>query len=51
VIAPLVMDSTRSLALTSLLLMSIGLVAWLVVKLRWPETGRLHTGAAWAPPA
>jgi MFS transporter, DHA1 family, multidrug resistance protein len=51
VIAPLVMDSTRSLALTSLLLMSIGLVAWLVVKLRWPETGRLHHGAAWAPPA
>ena len=39
VIAPLVMHSTRVLAVTSLLMMSVGLVAWLFVKRRWPETG------------
>lgn len=39
VIAPLVMHSTRALAITSLLMMSVGLVAWLFVKRRWPETG------------
>lgn len=40
VIAPLVMDSTRQLAVASLLMMGVGLVAWLVVKRRWPQTGR-----------
>jgi DHA1 family bicyclomycin/chloramphenicol resistance-like MFS transporter len=40
VVAPLVMDSTRGLAITSLLMMSIGLAAWLFVHRRWPETGR-----------
>jgi MFS transporter, DHA1 family, multidrug resistance protein len=40
-IAPLVMHSTQALALTSLLMMSVGLAAWLVVHRRWPETGRL----------
>jgi DHA1 family bicyclomycin/chloramphenicol resistance-like MFS transporter len=40
VIAPLVMDSTRQLAVASLLMMGVGLVAWLVVKRRWPEPGR-----------
>jgi DHA1 family bicyclomycin/chloramphenicol resistance-like MFS transporter len=40
VIAPLVMQSTRELALASLLMMSVGLVAWLYVKWQWPETGR-----------
>jgi DHA1 family bicyclomycin/chloramphenicol resistance-like MFS transporter len=40
VIAPLVMHSTRALAITSLLMMSVGLVAWLFVKTQWPETGR-----------
>ena len=39
VIAPLVMHSTRVLAVASLLMMSVGLVAWLFVKKRWPETG------------
>jgi MFS transporter, DHA1 family, multidrug resistance protein len=39
-IAPLVMDSTRALAVTSILMMSIGLAAWLFVHRRWPETGR-----------
>jgi DHA1 family bicyclomycin/chloramphenicol resistance-like MFS transporter len=40
VIAPLVMHSTRQLAIVSLLMMSVGLFAWLFLKLRWPETGR-----------
>jgi DHA1 family bicyclomycin/chloramphenicol resistance-like MFS transporter len=40
VIAPLVMDSTRELAVASLLMMSTGLFAWLYVKRRWPQTGR-----------
>jgi DHA1 family bicyclomycin/chloramphenicol resistance-like MFS transporter len=40
VIAPLVMDSTRQLAIASLLMMSVGLFAWLYVKWRWPDTGR-----------
>ena len=40
VIAPLVMHSTRALALTSLLMMSVGLFAWIFVHRRWPETGR-----------
>ncbi|MCW7537399.1 multidrug effflux MFS transporter [Aquabacterium sp. A7-Y] len=40
VIAPLVMHSTRSLALASLGMMSVGLVAWLVLKRRWPATVR-----------
>jgi DHA1 family bicyclomycin/chloramphenicol resistance-like MFS transporter len=49
VVAPLVMGSTRELALASLGMMSIGLVAWLVVKKRWPETGRMHAGEVAAP--
>jgi len=40
VIAPLVMGSTQALAVVSLLMMSVGLVSWLLVKWRWPETGR-----------
>ncbi|MCG2593204.1 multidrug effflux MFS transporter [Ramlibacter sp. XY19] len=40
VIAPLVMHSTRSLALASLLMMSVGLVAWVFLRKRWPQTGR-----------
>jgi MFS transporter, DHA1 family, multidrug resistance protein len=39
-IAPLVMHSTRSLAIASFLMMCIGLVAWLSVKNLWPKTGR-----------
>ena len=38
-VAPLVMHSTRALALTSLGMMSVGLVAWLVIRKRWPQTG------------
>ncbi len=44
VIAPLVMHSTRALAVGSLLMMGVGLVAWLVVKTRWPQTGRRAIG-------
>ncbi len=43
-IAPLVMHSTRQLAVASLLMMSVGLFAWLFVKRRWPETGRAALG-------
>ncbi len=42
-IAPLVMHSARSLAVVSLLMMCIGLVAWIYVHRRWPETGRAVT--------
>jgi DHA1 family bicyclomycin/chloramphenicol resistance-like MFS transporter len=42
-IAPMVMDSTRQLAVASLAMMGIGLVAWLLVKRNWPDTGRLLT--------
>jgi DHA1 family bicyclomycin/chloramphenicol resistance-like MFS transporter len=41
-LAPLVMHSTRALAVSSLLMMCIGLVAWLWLHQRWPEIGRSH---------
>lgn len=41
-ISPLVMHSTIALAATSLALACIGLVAWLVIRRRWPEIGQ-HT--------
>ncbi len=41
VLAPLVMHSTIALALTSLLMMAVGLVAWLWLHRRWPEIGRM----------
>ena len=41
VIAPLIMHSTVALAATSLLMMSIGLLAWLYLHHRWPEIGRI----------
>ncbi|MGJ7490711.1 multidrug effflux MFS transporter [Variovorax sp. ZT4R33] len=40
VIAPLVMHSTLALAVTSILMMGIGLVAWVWLHSRWPEIGR-----------
>jgi DHA1 family bicyclomycin/chloramphenicol resistance-like MFS transporter len=45
-IAPLVMHSTLALALTSLGMLVIGLVAWVWLHGRWPEIGRLvaHEG-------
>ena len=40
VIAPLVMHSTLGLAVTSILMMGVGLVAWLWLHGRWPDIGR-----------
>ena len=40
VVAPLVMHSTLALALTSLGMLGIGLLAWLYLHKRWPEIGR-----------
>ncbi len=40
VIAPLVMHSTVALAAVSLLMMLIGLIAWLYLHHRWPEIGK-----------
>jgi DHA1 family bicyclomycin/chloramphenicol resistance-like MFS transporter len=40
VVAPLVMHSTLALALTSTLMLGIGLVAWVCLHGRWPEIGR-----------
>lgn len=42
-IAPLAMHSTALLAATSLLLMFVGLGAWLYLHHRWPEIGRTAT--------
>ncbi len=41
-IAPLVMHSTRALALSSIAMMSVGLVAWIWVKRYAPDVGRMH---------
>jgi DHA1 family bicyclomycin/chloramphenicol resistance-like MFS transporter len=40
VIAPLVMHSTALLAISSLGMMGIGLVAWIYLHRRWPDIGR-----------
>jgi DHA1 family bicyclomycin/chloramphenicol resistance-like MFS transporter len=40
VIAPLVMHSTVMMAFASLLMMSVGLLAWLFLHHHWPEIGR-----------
>jgi len=40
VVAPLVMHSTAQLATASLLMMGIGLLAWLYLHRRWPDIGR-----------
>ena len=39
VVAPLVMHSTRALAVTSLGMLGVGLLAWLYLHKRWPEIG------------
>ena len=41
VVAPLVMHSTLALASTSILMMGVGLLAWVWLHRRWPEIGRL----------
>ncbi|MES2977857.1 MAG: multidrug effflux MFS transporter [Pseudomonadota bacterium] len=45
-LAPLVMHSTVALAVSSLAMMCIGLVAWLWLHHRWPEIGRAVTASA-----
>ncbi len=40
VVAPLVMHFTRALAVTSLGMLGVGLLAWLYLHRRWPEIGR-----------
>jgi DHA1 family bicyclomycin/chloramphenicol resistance-like MFS transporter len=46
VVAPLVMHSTQAIATASLLMMGVGLVAWIYVHARWPEIGRVATAHA-----
>ncbi|MGA0794884.1 MAG: multidrug effflux MFS transporter [Quisquiliibacterium sp.] len=41
VVAPLVMHSPAGLAIASLLMLQIGLLAWLYLRRRWPETVRV----------
>lgn len=43
-VAPLVMHSTRALALTSIAFLAVGVVAWHVVRRRWPATGEHQMG-------
>jgi DHA1 family bicyclomycin/chloramphenicol resistance-like MFS transporter len=38
-VVPLVMHSTQWLALTSLLMLSVGLLAWIYLHHRWPDIG------------
>ena len=45
VISPLVMHSTVWLAVCSLLMMGIGLAAWVFLHRRWPEIGRIATAS------
>ncbi len=47
VVSPLVMHSALALAATSLLLMGMGLCAWLLIRYRWPDIGQrvVPTGA------
>jgi DHA1 family bicyclomycin/chloramphenicol resistance-like MFS transporter len=40
VVSPLVMHSPVALAATSLLLMCIGLCAWMFIRKRWPDIGQ-----------
>ncbi len=44
VIAPLVMHSTVAMATASLLMMCVGLVAWIYLHHHWPEIGRTVDG-------
>ena len=43
VVVPLIMHSTLLLAIASLLMMGIGLLAWIYLHHRWPDIGR-HVG-------
>ncbi|OYU43252.1 MAG: Bcr/CflA family drug resistance efflux transporter, partial [Burkholderiales bacterium PBB4] len=41
VISPMVMHSTVALATASLAMMCLGLVSWLYIRYRWPQTGQV----------
>ncbi len=41
VISPMVMHSTVALAAASLTMMCLGLVSWIYIRRRWPETGQV----------
>ena len=43
VVAPLVMHSTILLAFSSLLMLGVGMVAWVYLHHRWPDIGRMAT--------
>jgi DHA1 family bicyclomycin/chloramphenicol resistance-like MFS transporter len=45
VLVPLVMHSTVLLALSSLLMMCVGMFAWIYLHHRWPDVGRNATAA------
>lgn len=44
VVAPLVMHSTVGLASASLLMMGVGLLAWVTLRIRWPQVGQGNPG-------
>ena len=44
VVAPLVMHSTVLLALSSLLMMGVGMLAWVYLHHRWPDIGKTPVG-------
>ncbi len=46
VVSPLVMHSTVGLATASLLMMGVGLCAWVYIRRRWPEIGQHIVHAA-----
>jgi DHA1 family bicyclomycin/chloramphenicol resistance-like MFS transporter len=43
VVVPLVMHSTVLLALASLVMMCVGMAAWIYLHHRWPDIGRTAT--------
>ncbi|MEO8544428.1 MAG: multidrug effflux MFS transporter [Burkholderiaceae bacterium] len=49
VIAPFVMHSTLTLAVASIGLMAIGLIAWMLLRRRWPEIGGMGESIRVAP--
>jgi DHA1 family bicyclomycin/chloramphenicol resistance-like MFS transporter len=49
VIAPLVMHSTQALALACLLMLGIGLSAWVFIRRRWPDIGQAVSATTTVP--
>lgn len=50
VIAPLVMHSTKAMAMAMVVLMAMGLLGWSVLRRRWPAIGRLEDAASGSRP-